>query len=136
MMLPVLSIAAYRYFHSVSIELAFILSLAIVFPWFRMAGSGQPDPLTICLLMLAALQQSPHKMFWCLMGASLSHFSLLLMTLPAVMGFLLTTGLTTYRIKIQFVRLAILAVLVGKLCLSLWYFMFSYELGTRLDWIM
>lgn len=136
LMLPVLSVAAYRYFNSVSIALAFILSLALVFPWFRMAGLGQPDPFTICLLILAALQKSPYKVFWCLLGASLSHFSLLLMALPAVVAFLLTTGLTTYRTKVQCVRLAILAVLVGKLGLSLWYFMFSYELGTRLDWII
>lgn len=135
-MLPVLSIAAFRYFNSVSIALAFILSLALIFPWFRSAGLGQPDPLTICLLILAVLQKSPYVMFWCLLGASLSHFSLVLMTLPAVIAFLLTTSLLTKVNKIQFVRLAILALLVGKLCLSLWYFIFSYELGTRLDWII
>ncbi len=136
MMLPVLSIAAYRYFDSRSIALAFVLLLAVIFPWFRMAGLGQPDPLTIGLLILAALQKKPHKIFWCLLGAALSHFSLLLMTLPAVIAFLLSTGFNTYSKKMQCVRLAILALLIGKLGLSLWYFIFSYELGTRLDWIV
>jgi hypothetical protein len=136
MMLPVLSIAAFRYFNSVSIALALILSLAIIFPWFRAAGLGQPDPLTIFLLILAVLQKNPHMMFWCLLGASLSHFSLVLMALPAVIAFLLTTDLLPIVKKIHFVRLAILALVVGKVCLSLWYFIFSYELGTRLDWII
>ena len=136
LMLPVISVAAYRYFYSVSISLAFVLLLAAVFPWFRMAGLGQPDPFTICLLVLAVLQKSPHRMFWCLLGASFSHFSLVLVALPAVIAFLLATGLSTNDQKWQGVRMAILALVVGKLGLSLWYAMFSYELGTRLDWII
>lgn len=133
--LPVLSAATYRYFQNISLSFAFIFILGAIFPWFRIAGLGQPDPVTLMLLMLAAMQKRPHIMFWYILGASLSHFSLVVMTLPAFVAFLLASRFSTPHQNLKLVKLALLAVIVGKLLISIWYFTFDYQLSTRLDWI-
>jgi hypothetical protein len=142
LILPILSSAAYQYFGRISLALVFIICLSAGFSYFRLAGLGQPhpllgqpDPLTIMLLMLASLQRHPVWLFMFLLGAALSHFSLVLVAMPTIIAFIITTQCLTRSEKIRFTKFAILALLVGKLFLLTWYFIFEYQLGTRLDWI-
>ena len=133
--LPILSAAAYQYFGRLSLAVIFIVFLSASFSYFRFAGLGQPDPLTIMLLMLATLQRQAHCLFWFLLGAALSHFSLVVVGMPAIIAFIVTTQCLTRSEKIKFTKFAVLALLVGELFLLTWYFIFEYQLGTRLDWI-
>lgn len=136
LILPLLSIAAYKYFETQKSAFIFVFLIIFFFPWFRTPGLGQPDPLTIMFLMLGMLQKHSHKMFWCIFGASLSHFSLVLVSMPSILAFLIATSTLNRSQKVKFVKLALLALLLGKLFLSFWNFIFSYQLGTRTDWIL
>lgn len=134
--LPIVSVAAYKYYNNISTAVFYTLILAVAFPWFRMAGIGQPDPPTILFLLLSALQKNPKPLFVCLFLASLSHFSLVLFAVPTLFLFIhATESLSAYQKK-KLYKALLFSVLCGKLFLSLWYFIFDYQLSTRLNWII
>lgn len=136
LVLPIVSIAAYQYFRELRLAVSYIFVIAISFPWFRNAGIGQPDPTTILFLLLSAFQRNPKSLFICLFLASLSHFSLALVTTPALLLFIYATSSVRAVDKKKLYKALILGVGCGKFFLSLWYFVFDYSLATRLDWVI
>jgi hypothetical protein len=135
--LPVLSIAALAYFGKVSAAVVFVLLLALIFPWFRTANLADPDPVTIMLIMLAMLQKKPHLTFWAIFFASLSHISLVLMTVPTIVVFIFATRFQSWSQKLNFIKFVLLALLCGKAFIHLWYFIFDYQLyGSRIGWVL
>ena len=99
---------------------------------------GFPDPMTIMMLGIVALQRRSTPLFFSALIASISHFSLSIFSLIglAIVIFCdLRDGLSIAEKKRRIYCLA-LGALAGKVFVGLWHLLLNYHAESRLQWAL
>jgi hypothetical protein len=113
----------------------FILLFAFTFQYLEFYILGFPDPLTILFLGMAAFSRKPFLVFILAILAGLSHFSLALIGAIGIAMLFLFSPFINKKLRMSLAIASILGVLIARTFLALWYFIFKYELISRLDFI-
>ena len=109
-----------------------IIAFACTFRYLRDYTLGAPDPLVMILLVLATCSR-PKAMVACIVLAGLTHFSLTVFALIAVLPLqLLHSRQDEDRSVFQQIKYAFSAVVLSKVILIGWYYIFDYQLTSRL----
>jgi hypothetical protein len=134
--LPVTAVFAQRYFQNLFKTLLFIVLFGLSFQYLQFYILGFPDPLTILLLVLAVLQKRLAAMFALLVLAMLSHFSMAALSVIGLTGLIYFSPNASSHSAKKFSSIALVAILVGKVILLTWYYLFHYQLASRLGWAL
>lgn len=132
--LPIMGVLAQRYFQGFYKALVFVLLYGLTFNYLQFFILGFPDPLTITLLVAAIFARKAVAVFFLVILASLSHFS---MAAIGVLSLAVLVYASPVALRISFgkyLSTILLALLAGKLILVGWYSIFHYQLQSRLDW--
>ena len=113
----------------------FIILLVVTYEWLWSYNVIFPDSLTVLLLGMAALTQSLPLMFACIALSCLSHFSI---TVIAVVALLLATQFSPPIFKNAVFKNAVYAfaaLIFGRLVLQFWFWLYNFSSGfSRLSW--
>jgi hypothetical protein len=133
LILPVLTVAVEQATHSLIKTLVFILFFSVSFRYLWQFQLGFPDPLTIILIMIAAVSNHSRVIFFALCLAALSHFSMTLLAgiTLIIFHFVRDESLLKQTEKIEAIKTIVWALIVGRCILSIWYFLFEYNLTGR-----
>lgn len=134
--LPISGVLAQRYFQNFYKALTFILLFGLSFQYLQFFILGFPDPLTIVLLLAAIFQRSIVAIFCLVTLALLSHFSMAAVGVLALLGLIYTSPILKRAAARTYCGSLLLSVLAGKLILLGWYWIFHYQLQSRLNWII
>lgn len=137
LVVPILTAIAIAETKSAAKGLVFLM---IIFPLLNLRNLplGFPDPMTIMMLGIAALQRGPKPLLFGAFFASTSHFSLSIFSLIglAVVIFCdLRAGLTIAEKKRRIYYL-LLGALAGKVFVGLWHLLLNYHAESRLQWAL
>ena len=134
--LPIVSIFALRYFQSTIKTIIFIALFGLTFNYFQYYILGFSDPLTILLLVSAIFQRRVLPLFFLLTMAMLSHFSMAVISVAALLGLVISSPIINSSNRKHLVMGIVGAAIAGKLLLVLWYWQFHYQLQGRIDWAL
>ena len=134
--LPITAIFAQRYFQNLLKTLLFIALFGLSFEYLQYYILGFPDPLTILLLVSAVFQKRLGAMFALLVLAMLSHFSMAALSIIGLAGMVYFSPNAGIHSQKKLLGVALAAILTGKAVLLGWYFLFNYQLVSRLDWVL
>lgn len=134
--LPILGVLAQRYFQSFYKALAFVLLFGLSFQYLQFYILGFPDPLTIVLLLAAIFQRKASAIFCLATLALLSHFSMAAIGVLALLGLVYTSPVLIKALAGKYCGALLLSLLTGKLILFAWYWIFHYQLQSRLNWAL
>jgi hypothetical protein len=112
----------------------FIVLAAICFHYFYDYVLGFPDPLTILILGIIALQQNNRTLVFLIVLACLSHFFLALISIVSLMLLVSCSPYLTKEKKVALIKYLIFGILLGKLLLMTWLWAFDYHPLSRLQW--
>ena len=135
LILPVFSWYSLKLLQNKVQAVIFILIFTFTFQYLEFYTLGFPDPLTILLLGTAALSRKPFLVFIFIFLAGLSHFSLALIGVIGIAMLFLFSPFIQKKLRMSLAIASIFGVLIARIFLALWYFIFKYELATRLDFI-
>lgn len=133
-LLPVLGVLSRRFFQSFYKALVFIVLFGLSFNYLRFYILGFPDPLTIALLMAAIFQRKASAVFCLVTLASLSHFSMVVIAVLSLAGLVYASPASTRISPSKYLSSLLLSLLAGKIILVAWYWLFHYQLQSRVDW--
>lgn len=133
--LPLLAAGLMARLHKLSSVIAILCIYAASFLYLRSFWLGYPDPLTIILLNFAALSIRPVRVFFCVLFAGLAHFSLTAASTISLMALYFTASSIPGSVRPRLIAAAGLGLVGGKLLLKLWYYVFSYKLEDRIDFV-
>jgi hypothetical protein len=135
--MPVLTAIALARTRSATKGLLFLMAIALLLN-LQDLPFGFPDPMTIMMLGIVAMQNRTMPLFLAAFFASISHFSLSIFSLLGL-GVLICcdvrSGLTTTDNKHRIYAL-LLGALAGKIFVSLWHLLFNYHAESRLQWAL
>lgn len=114
--------------------LLFIFLLATCFHYFYNYVLGFPDPLTILLLGLVALQRDKRMVIALIALACLSHFSLAIISVVCYVLLLACNPQLAKEKKLALIKSCALGIILGKLLLMTWLWAFDYHPSSRLQW--
>lgn len=134
--LPVTVIFAQRYFQNLYKTLLFIVLFGLSFQYLQYYILGFPDSLTILLLVTAVFQKRLDVMFCLLVLAMLSHFSMAALSVIGLSGLVYFSPNASLHSRRKLVAVVLAPILLGKVILLSWYFIFHYQLISRLDWVL
>jgi len=135
LLLPVIAYAVIRYFNDAAKSWCFIIIFLFTFRYiWQTFYLGFPDPVTIMLLAAVALQRQPLPLFFLVLLAALSHFSMTLIGLSAFAMLLITAPGYTKQYKFTLLKYVGVALILGKILLTAWFYRFSYIPYNRLNW--
>ena len=134
--LPLLAAASHRFFNSTSKAFIFVVLFGVSFTYLANYRLGFPDPLTIALLCFTALQRQPLALFLGAFLAGLSHFSMSLISLSALSLLIIALPTLTKDTKLKTLKAVWLGLLVSRLLLALWFYLFEYKLTSRVDVVL
>lgn len=134
--LPVTAIFAQHYFKNIFKTFLFIILFGFTFQYFQYYILGFPDPLTILLLVLAVFQKRLSAIFFLLVLAMLSHFSMAALGVIGLSGLVYFSPFSSKDSSKKLLGIAVAAILAGKAILLTWYTLFHYQLVSRLDWVL
>ena len=135
LILPVFSWYSLKLLQTRVQVIIFILLFAFTFQYLEFYILGFPDPLTIILLGMAAFSRKPFLVFILALLAGLSHFSMALIGAIGIAMLFLFSPFIKKKLRISLATASIFGVLIARTFLALWYFIFKYELISRLDFI-
>jgi hypothetical protein len=118
-------------------SLAVLLGIVIFAVTFRFLPDhilGSPDPLTIILILLAAGSQKKAVTLYIFL-AGLSHFSLAVVAAIAMLP-LHTLAMPSSESKLTKAKYLFAGLVLSKITLIAWYWMFDYHLFSRWDFII
>jgi len=134
--LPVMALLAQQLTRNYIKTYIFIGLYVLTYEWLWSYNVIFPDSLTILLLGIAGLTQSVPLMFVCIALSCLSHFSI---TVIAVAALLLATQFAPpifNNAATKKVAYAIAALIVGRLILQFWFWLYNFSSGfSRLSWV-
>jgi hypothetical protein len=136
LILPVTAISAHTYFKNIAKSALFILLFALSFSFLQYYILGFPDPLTILLLVTSVFQKRFSVMFLALFLAMLSHFSMAALSVVGLVGLAYFSPNENFHARKKIAGITLAAILAGKAILIAWYFVFHYQLVSRLDWVL
>jgi len=133
LLLPVLTLCVQHTLRNLAKTLLVVLLFSCSFRYLWSYQLGFPDPLTILLITIAATANRPLFIFLGIFLAALSHFS---MTAVAAIALLILHCSCEKKISLQsnHTRAMIsimLGLFAGRCLLSIWYFVFEYNLYSR-----
>lgn len=134
--LPITGVLAQRYFQNFYKALIFILLFGLSFQYLQFFILGFPDPLTIVLLLAAIFQRNVIAIFCLVTLALLSHFSMAAIGVVALIGLVYTSPDLMRATAKKYSGSLLLSLLAGKLILLSWYWIFHYQLQSRLNWAL
>jgi hypothetical protein len=133
--LPIMAWLAQKLTKSYIKTYIFIILFVVTYEWFWSYNVIFPDSLTILLLGMAALTQSPLLMFICIALACLSHFSI---SVIAIAALLLATHFSPHILNNAATKnslYAIAALIFGRVILQFWFWLYNFSSGfSRLSW--
>ena len=118
-------------------SLAVLLGVVVFAMTFRFLPDhilGSPDPLTIILILLAAGSQKKAVTLYIFL-AGLSHFSLAAVAAIAMLP-LHTLAMPSSESKLTKAKYLFAGLVLSKITLIAWYWMFDYHLFSRWDFII
>jgi len=124
--IPTFSYLALQRLESLSKALLFILLLVTTFPYIRQMDYSSPDFLTILLIGTAVLSESYLILFFGILLAALSHFSITLVSTIGLIPLLYFSPLLKPKSNRNAVLYLIGGLLAGRGLLALWYWKFDY----------
>lgn len=134
--LPITALAAQRYFQNALKTILFIVLFSASFQYLQYYILGFPDPLTILFLVLAVFQRRLVVMFVLLVLAMLSHFSMAALSVIGLIGLVYFSPNPISQRSKKMIGILMAAIFVGKLLLLTWFYLFHYQLQSRLDWAL
>ena len=134
--LPITGVLAQRYFQNFYKTLIFILLFGLSFQYLQFFILGFPDPLTIVLLLAVIFQRNVSAIFCLATLALLSHFSMAVVGVLALLGLVYTSPDLMRATAKKYSGSLLLSLLAGKLILLSWYWIFHYQLQSRLNWAL
>ena len=124
--LPFLALLFQLYGQNALQTLLVVTIFGISFKLLQTAGLGYPDPLTILLLITAALSRNKVVIFLALSLAALSHFSMAAVGAIALSLLFFTTFEWNKKTGILYGLSSLAGLLFGRGVLELWYRHFDY----------
>jgi glucan phosphoethanolaminetransferase (alkaline phosphatase superfamily) len=134
--LPIAGVLAQRYFQNFYQALTFILLFGLSFQYLQFYILGFPDPLTIVLLLAAIFQRNVVTIFCLVTLALLSHFSMAAVGVLALLGLIYTSPIFMRAAAKKYYGSLLISLLTGKCILLSWYWIFHYQLQSRLNWAL
>lgn len=134
--LPIAGVFAQRYFQNFYKALIFILLFGLSFQYLQFFILGFPDPLTIVLLLASIFQRNVAAIFCLVTLALLSHFSMAAVGILALLGLIYTSPILMRAAATKYCGSLLLSLLAGKFILLSWYWVFHYQLQSRLNWAL
>jgi hypothetical protein len=134
--LPMTGVLAQRYFQSFYKALAFVVLFGFSFQYLRFFILGFPDPLTIALLLAAIFQRRAIAIFCFVTLALLSHFSMAALDVVALTALIYWAPIRSEIPVRKYCAVLLLSLAAGKLILLGWYWVFGYQLQSRLNWAL
>lgn len=135
--IPAFSFLALRRLQSPLKATIFILLLVGSFPYLRQMDYSSPDFLTILLIGSAVLSQRYWILFIGILLATLSHFSITLVSVISLLPLLYFSPLLTSETRKKTVLYLMGGLLAGRGLLALWYWNFKYlHTGGRSDYAL
>jgi hypothetical protein len=131
-MMPVICVAFKKRVTSTFGVFIAIALWSATYVYLQFYDLGFPDPVTIILLSLVVAQTRKEGVFIFSFLAALSHFSCASL---AILGFLLLSVATKDKVNRDFFNeaYAVLGLVLGKLFLMVWGYVFHYRLNSRID---
>lgn len=111
-----------------------VVVFAVTFRYLYDHILGSPDPLTILLILLASASRNRTLAAYVFL-AGLSHFSLTLVAMLAMYPLFAITSAPREPFLKQ-AKPIVMALVLSKIFLIGWYWLFDYQLFSRLDFIM
>ena len=137
LVIPILTAIATYQTNSTVKGLLFLLAVALLLN-LQNLPLGFPDPMTIMMLGIVAMQSRTIPLFLAAFFASISHFSLSIFSLFGL-GVLICcdvrSGLTVSDKKCRIYSL-LLGALAGKIFVAIWHLLFNYHAESRLQWAL
>ena len=134
---PTFSYLALQRLKSPLRALLFILLLVGTFPYLRAMDYSSPDFLTILLIGTAVLSYSYMILFFGILLAALSHYSIAFVATIGLLPLLYFSPLVNRDARRKTVLYLIGGLIVGRGLLALWYWKFDYlHTGGRLDYVV
>jgi len=124
--LPVLTLVCKLYGQNTLQTLLVVTIFGFSFKLLQTAGLGYPDPLTILLLITAALSRNKVVVFLVMSLAALSHFSMAAVGAIALSLLFFTTFEFDKKNGLRFGLSTLAGLLFGRALLELWYRHFEY----------
>jgi len=134
--LPIVAICAQFYFRNFYKTFFFIALFVFSYQYLQYYILGFPDPLTIVLLVSAVFQRRLSVLFILLVLAMLSHFSMAALSVVGLMSLVYFSPKAIYQHPKKMIGTQLAAILIGKLLLLVWFYVFHYQLQSRLDWAL
>lgn len=135
LILPTIAYFASRYFVGAWRSWVFLLLFVLTYRYlWRTYNLGYPDQITIIFLSVIALQRQYLAAFLFALLATMSHFTVALISVLGLMLLVIATPGLSKTVRWTFVKYVALGLLVGRLILAVWYLSFEYQLQSRLDW--
>ena len=131
--LPLLAIFSLRFFQNLWQAFLLVLLVCISYAYLWSFSLGFPDPLTIILLLLCALERDPRKLTIWVCLASLSHFSLTLISMICLLSMLWGAPDLTSQARRKMALHILLGLLLGRALLFIWFLSFDYHPISRLS---
>jgi hypothetical protein len=135
--IPTFSFLALHRLQSLPKAIIFILLLVTTFPYMRQMDYSSPDFLTILLIGSAVLSQSYWMLFCGILLATLSHFSIALVSTIGLIPLLYFSPLLNPETRKKTVLYLMAGLITGRGLLALWYWKFDYlHTGGRRDYVI
>lgn len=131
LIVPVLAWSARSYFQSTTKALVLTIAFAVTFKYFWAYQLGFPDSLTIFLLLILVLQSNKMIQLVLVILAGLSHFSMTLLAIIGLCGCLWGLPRRTQGERYRLVKVMLLGLVISKLLLGAWGFVFRYHVDSR-----
>ena len=133
LILPLVVYFSKNIFNNAVKSLLLILLLALTFQYFYKYWLGFPDPLTIILVVIPCFYRKQNLIFLAAFFAGLSHFSMALIALSGCAVLLYFSNQPDKIDSKNSIKSIILGLCISKGILWIWYFLFKYQLNSRLD---
>ena len=133
LILPLIVYFSKNIFNNVAKSLLLIFLFAITFQYFYKYWLGFPDPLTIILVVVPCFYRKQNLIFLAAFFAGLSHFSMAIIALLGCAVLLYFSYGQDKTSDKKLIKTIIIGLCFSKLALWGWYFLFKYQLNSRLD---
>jgi hypothetical protein len=135
LILPTIAYFASKYFDTPWHSWIFILLFVISYRYlWRTYYLGYPDHITIIFLAAMALQRKPIAAFVFAALATVSHFSIALISIGGFVLLMLTSRGIPKVSRLAFAQYTLAGLITGRLLLEIWYYRFNYQLKSRFHW--
>jgi hypothetical protein len=136
LILPNVAYRAQIYFNNISQATLLVLIFALCLRYLHFFDLGMPDPLTILLITVVGLSRAPRQIFYCSCLAGLTHFSIASLGLCACAGLVFFCPSLERKTRHHFAAAIICGLTAAKSILLIWFFVFEYQLNSRLDIVL